>query len=112
MTSTPASWHRATACFVGALVQVGLVGAEVHAEGPIGPFLDLPDLLAQLVRRHRDGGQDPERTGGARGCGQPGTRHPPHARLYDRQVAAHELAEPGPERVGGGRRAHQSGTSV
>ena len=67
ITTTPASWQRATASLVGApakltsrtpsrdherdpLVEVGLVGPEVHAEGGVGALLHAAHRVAAAGR--------------------------------------------------------------
>ena len=50
--------------------------------------LHLGDLLAQLVGRHGDGGEDAEAAGRAGRRRQPGAGHPAHPGLHDGQVAA------------------------
>ena len=82
-----------------ALVEIRLVGAEVDAEGAIGSALHLGDLLAELLGRHGDSGEDAEAAGGTRRGRQPGAGDPAHARLHDRQIAADQVAEAGPQRI-------------
>src|SRR5262249_30689436 len=77
---------------------VGLVGAEVHAEGPVGAPLHVGDGLDELGQRHRRRGQDAEPAGGAGRGAEPGPGDPAHAGLHDRVGHAEELAGAGAER--------------
>jgi hypothetical protein len=57
----------------------GLVGAHVHAEGPVGPALHLLDRALELIERHRGRREDAHAAGGAR-CGREARAgHPAHA---------------------------------
>ena len=75
--------------------EVGLVGAEVHAEGAVGAVANAADRLLELRRGHGHRGQDPEAAGRGGGRGQCRARHPPHARLHDRGLDPEALADAG-----------------
>ena len=77
---------------------VGHVGAQVDAEGPVGAGPHLGDGGGQLVEAHGGRGQDaePARLGGGRH--QPGAGHPAHAGLHERVAHADQFAQAGVER--------------
>ena len=77
-----------------AVVDVRLVGAQVHAERLVGPALDLVDRLGQLVEGHRGAREDAETARRARRGRQPRPGHPAHPGLDDRQLHPEELTGP------------------
>ena len=79
------------------VVDVGLVGAQVHAERLVGALLHLVDRGPQLVERHRRRREDAERTRRARGRGEPRARRPspcPSARSGTRPRTARTSRRP------------------
>ncbi len=81
-----------------ALVDVGHVGAQVHAEGAARAPADLGDGGGQLVEVHGGRGQNAQPAGLGGGGHQPGARHPAHAGLHQRVADADPLAQLGVQR--------------
>ena len=89
-----------------AVVDIGRVGTEVHAEWARRARLDVGDRVLQLAEVHGGAGEDPERTRLRGGRHQARARHPAHAGLHDRHVDPEEIAQ---ARVQAW--VHQSGSS-
>ena len=91
-----------------ALINVGLIGSQVHTERLVRPGLHRRDRRREFWDAHRGAREDSEAACRARRCGQSCARHPAHTGLHNRVLHPKEFTRSGVQR----RVAHGFGTSL